>query len=582
MKSRTGNSLHFFAGVALMMVIGAATLCAQGQPPTTTPQHRATSSEASKSSQASDKGAGPDTLILPIFGKGTTNLIPLWTGNYTIGSSLLSQTGNGLNVAGAVTAASFAGNGAALTNVNASTLGGQSSSNFAQTGATNTFTADQTINGNLNLTGYVNSTLSLQGNLTDSNGQEGANVLGGFAGNPGFPGNSIAPGVIGATIGGGGGVYDPSLIPPPPPPPPIPQRGMMRRQRTASRWHADVRRKNNASPDTGLTTGSNSVQADWGTVGGGLQNTTNGPGSVVAGGYNNLASGIYDTVSGGNGNTASGGYDATVGGGVLDIASGNFATVAGGINNTASGVSTTVSGGLTNTASAYAATIAGGSNNSATGEFSMVAGGVLNMAEGEVSFTAGCGAVAYYEGSFVWSSTDGQGNCPVNVTQDTGADQFVARAIGGFTFQTDLSGSVGAALASGSGSWSSLSDRNAKTNFSTVDTSSLLEKLAAMPVSTWNYKTQADSIRHLGPTAQDFRAAFGLGEDDKHISSIDSEGVALASIQALYKLSQERIAELNQALSEKTRQLEDLERRLSRLEQLSDKAHSVAVVWPSK
>ena len=31
--------------------------------------------------------------------------------------------------------------------------------------------------------------------------------------------------------------------------------------------------------------------------------------------------------------------------------------------------------------------------------------------------------------------------------------------------------------------------------------------------------------------AQDFRAAFGLGEDDKHISAIDEGGVALAAVQ---------------------------------------------------
>ena len=34
-----------------------------------------------------------------------------------------------------------------------------------------------------------------------------------------------------------------------------------------------------------------------------------------------------------------------------------------------------------------------------------------------------------------------------------------------------------------------------------------------MPVSTWSYQAQGTGIRHLGPTAQDFRAAFGLGEN---------------------------------------------------------------------
>ncbi len=35
--------------------------------------------------------------------------------------------------------------------------------------------------------------------------------------------------------------------------------------------------------------------------------------------------------------------------------------------------------------------------------------------------------------------------------------------------------------------------------------------------------------------AQDFYAAFKLGEDSRHITTVDAEGVALAAIQALYK-----------------------------------------------
>jgi hypothetical protein len=34
--------------------------------------------------------------------------------------------------------------------------------------------------------------------------------------------------------------------------------------------------------------------------------------------------------------------------------------------------------------------------------------------------------------------------------------------------------------------------------------------------------------------AQDFYAAFGIGEDDRHITSIDEDGVALAAVKALH------------------------------------------------
>ena len=131
----------------------------------------------------------------------------------------------------------------------------------------------------------------------------------------------------------------------------------------------------------------------------------------------------------------------------------------------------------------------------------------------------------------------------------------MATATGGFFFYTGGSFGTytGATLPTGSGSWSSVSDRNVKDNFAGIDGESLLTKIAALPISTWNYKTQATSIRHMGPTAQDFRSAFGLGEDEKHIANIDSEGVSLAAIQALYKLNQEKdrkIAELSEALGQ--------------------------------
>jgi endosialidase-like protein len=67
-----------------------------------------------------------------------------------------------------------------------------------------------------------------------------------------------------------------------------------------------------------------------------------------------------------------------------------------------------------------------------------------------------------------------------------------------------------------------------------VDGFEVLEKLAALPISTWNYKWDDPSIRHLGPMAQDFAAAFGLGEDDRKINLVDANGVVMVAIQALH------------------------------------------------
>lgn len=71
----------------------------------------------------------------------------------------------------------------------------------------------------------------------------------------------------------------------------------------------------------------------------------------------------------------------------------------------------------------------------------------------------------------------------------------------------------------------------------------ILDKVAELPVSTWSY-TFEPGVRHLGPMAQDFSAAFGLGDDDRVIDLTDANGVAIVSIQALYRRVQALEAEV--------------------------------------
>jgi hypothetical protein len=78
-----------------------------------------------------------------------------------------------------------------------------------------------------------------------------------------------------------------------------------------------------------------------------------------------------------------------------------------------------------------------------------------------------------------------------------------------------------------------ISDRAAKENFAVVDTTYVLERLLAVPISAWNYRTQDASIRHIGPMAQDVHAAFGIGESDRTINAVDAQGIAFAAIQGL-------------------------------------------------
>jgi hypothetical protein len=109
-----------------------------------------------------------------------------------------------------------------------------------------------------------------------------------------------------------------------------------------------------------------------------------------------------------------------------------------------------------------------------------------------------------------------------------------------------------------------VSDRNAKKNFQSVDTMAVLEKLAAIPIERWNYQWEKDSdVPHLGPMAQDFKGAFYPGRDDKTISMLEFDGVALAAIQGLNQKLEEKDAEI-QALKQSVAELKQLVSQLTR------------------
>ena len=73
-----------------------------------------------------------------------------------------------------------------------------------------------------------------------------------------------------------------------------------------------------------------------------------------------------------------------------------------------------------------------------------------------------------------------------------------------------------------------------------------LARLAELPISVWTYAFDPPHVRHLGPMAQDFATAFGLGADPTRIDSVDACGVAMAAIQALHQRVQALEAELQE------------------------------------
>jgi len=342
----------------------------------------------------------------------------------------------------------------------------------------------------------------------------------------------------------------------------------------------------------------NRVTDDFGTVGGGQDNIAgnddpivgNNPWATVGGGVDNIAGREASTVGGGKTNQVLG-VNGTVAGGFENFITDKGATIGGGEQNRAGGTTSTISGGFNNTASAIDSAVAGGGFNSATGSQSFVAGGEENCAGGSYSWAGGrrakvrpgvlsgddgfgcngvplSGAGSGDQGTFAWA--DSQSGDFVS----TGSNQFLVRAEGGIYLGDDssvslpssrfINTSTGAYLSSG-GVWTNSSSRALKAGFEAVDPATILSRLLDLPVTRWIYRDSPEEGNHLGPMAEDFHSAFGLGADKRTISTVDASGVALAAIQGLNqrlesenRILREQNAAQDQAIAELRRELDAL------------------------
>ncbi|HWO56797.1 MAG TPA: tail fiber domain-containing protein [bacterium] len=285
----------------------------------------------------------------------------------------------------------------------------------------------------------------------------------------------------------------------------------------------------------------------------GDSNEVSGNFTTVAGGRHHIGASDHSTIGGGDSNWV---FPGTPGAG--------HQTVGGGLYNLVFADGGTIGGGIHNAVWAPYAVVSGGAFNTSGGMASSVPGGYGCVAVGSYSLTAGRRAYAPLTGMFVWAdaASDSLFPKPNDPNLIPGANFFCCRTTGGAFFATGID-SLGAITSSswlpaGSGSWVAFSDKNAKHGFEPVDSDALLHKVAALPISEWSYNSQRDSVRHIGPMAQDFHAAFGVGEDERYISPIDEAGVALAAIQALTR----RLAEKDSEIAELRSQLRDILRRL--------------------
>ena len=124
-----------------------------------------------------------------------------------------------------------------------------------------------------------------------------------------------------------------------------------------------------------------------------------------------------------------------------------------------------------------------------------------------------------------------------------------------------ISTSTGAYLGT-DGIWHDVSDVNRKHLFTDVSGEDILARLRTLPVRSWSYRVDPDDVRHVGPTAQDFYAAFRLGRDDRTISAVDVGGVAMAGIKTL----DERSLVQQQRIDALERENAELRARLDRIE----------------
>jgi hypothetical protein len=171
-----------------------------------------------------------------------------------------------------------------------------------------------------------------------------------------------------------------------------------------------------------------------------------------------------------------------------------------------------------------------------------------------------------FQGTFIWS--DGSAQASADTFRNTANNEFAIRATGGVRLRTNLGGTTGCNLPAGSGVFNCTSSKSTKENFSLVDSKDVLSKIRRLSVSTWNYISEGQQARHIGPMAEDFYKEFGLGTSDKSIGMQDLASVSLAGVKALEERTTDLQSE-NVELKAKVNTLEEqLKQQQSQIDEL--------------
>ncbi|HTY86999.1 MAG TPA: tail fiber domain-containing protein [Candidatus Acidoferrum sp.] len=325
---------------------------------------------------------------------------------------------------------------------------------------------------------------------------------------------------------------------------------------------------------------SNSIDRDapFNTIAGGDENEIRAAstGSVIAGGSGNRVEAYAGTIAGGGGNMvlANSTY-GTIGGGYGNVVDSNsvYATIPGGDGNSATNYAF-AAGRLAKAEHSGAFVWADSQDTPFTStrddEFCIRAQGGVQLSPGtDFHWSSDSALLDNQGGAIELGDSNGSRNTPfidfhfgiaspqdfnVRIINDADEELSIQRASS--TTPMAIFNAGGLTV---NGTFVNSSDRNQKENFQPVNISEVLARVAALPLSKWNYKADKKST-HLGPMAQDFYAAFQVGPDDKHIATVDADGVALAAIQGL-----------NQKLETMRAENAGLKARLDRLEKLLGK-----------
>ena len=438
------------------------------------------------------------------------------TGGPITGSGTLSVATGGVTNAMLQNSSLTVTAGTALTGGGAVSLGGSTTLNVDTTkvpllNANNTFTGNQTVNGNLSATGVVTgSGYQIGSNLFDYGSYANNSAFLGFAGNSAnAPGSDTGVGyqaLYSDTANGGVNVA-------------IGVRALLSNttgyENTASGPYALASNTtgdaNTASGNAALysnSTGSANTAIGFG-AGTPLDSSyVTGSNNTFLGAFADLSTGSLSNATAIGANTEVAASNALVLGCTTAMTPYCLGNVNVGIGTTAPPALLTVDGS-DSTSSGLGAAIQLANSASGGGTWYIRAGATGN------GTPAGGLSIANYGG--YWLNITSGGKVGFNVTAPT--------------HNIDMSDGA----YENSGTWTNASDRSLKEGFEPVDEANLLAKLNAIPMQTWRYKSESAAVRHLGPMAQDFHAAFSLGQDDKHISTVDEGGVALAAIQELYR-----------------------------------------------